>query len=1306
MNPKTINMKKNLLLFLSLVFFLGNIFQSKAQTTSIAQFWSMQLLKSIRKDFARPPVHARNLYHISIAMHDAWAVYSPNAETYFLGKNVNGFTAAFLGVPPPADIEAARKMAISYAAYRLIKHRFALAPGLAVITANINHQMDSLGYDINYTAIDYANGNPAALGNYIANRIIAYGYQDGSNEINNYAYQYYQPVNPKILVEQPGNPSMINPNRWQAISLSVAIDQSGNLLTSDPPHLGPEWGNVKPFCMTPSDVTTHVRDGNTYKVYHDQGDPAYIDTTNGGGLDDFYRWNFSLVSVWQSHLDTTDGVMWDISPASQGNVNTLPNTWTDYQNFYDYFNGGDPGVGHAVNPVTGLPYTPQMVKRGDYARVLAEFWADGLDSETPPGHWFEIYNHVSDNPLFIKKWAGQGPVLDDLEYDVKAYLTLGGSMHDAAISAWSHKGWYDYVRPVSAIRYMADHGQSSDSLLPNYSKKGIPLVPGFIELVQAGDSLAGAANEHVGKIKLYTWKGPGYISNPLTDMAGVGWILAENWWPYQRPTFVTPPFAGYISGHSTFSRTAAEVMTAITGDAFFPGGMSNFVAPQNEFLKFEEGPTQDIILQWATYRDASDQCSLSRIWGGIHPPMDDISGRKIGIELGAEAFTLANNLFTSQRPNVSAVSPSLNVVSTANIGDTISISVTYSELMDTLINPTTTFLNSYHPLINSLSLINSGWENQTTFKLYYLISAYSETINNVTIQFKDAKNLAGKTQNPYISLQPFRIDKNNPLVSLCTLNTTLINDNSVANSLIIDIKYNELCDINSMPSIQFISSANLTNTLTLNATQSMWLNDTIYRAVYDVLDNNEIIDSIGIIILNAADLANNNQVIYNDSVLFKIDTRNPVLVNVTLNDNLLTVNDIGSQALEINLTFDKAMETSIIPSINFTTPTLLGSTLTLNSINTFWIDSLNCKLSFNLQNVIEENFNIGITINDLKDQSGNSPSVLQIDSLFSIDTKRPIATLYAPSAVIIADASVGTGGFYVDITYSEKMNTNQLPVVELLNNGVILNDAAYSIFTSSWLNDTTFHALFNVIDNNIEISDLSLEINFGQDFSGNGQTIVTASDWIDFDTKNPSLSVLSANTYVVDASSSNFQLIAIFDEAIDASTTPIFNFVASQNIGSIITVNSGSSNWLNSFTYKSVYDVQTITFNEPNIDIETQQVFDLAGNPVVPMVYNDYFDIFYDPLQVNALKDKNKSFIYPNPNEGNGILNFVLEDGSEVISNLLVYSSDGKLVYNESISNVNNGVQSINLPNLTAGIYFIIAQTNKSQKEWKLIVKK
>ena len=141
------------------------------------------------------------------------------------------------------------------------------------------------------------------------------------------------------------------------------------------------------------------------------------------------------------------------------------------------------------------------------------------------------------------------------------------------------------------------------------------------------------------------WQGPDFIEDPNADVAGVQWILAEDWWPYQRPTFVTPPFAGYVSGHSTYSRAAAEVLTAITGDPFFPGGMSEFEISKDEFLVFEDGPSVDMTLQWATYRDAADQCGLSRIWGGLHPPADDIPGRLIGIEVGEDAFRFAKELF-------------------------------------------------------------------------------------------------------------------------------------------------------------------------------------------------------------------------------------------------------------------------------------------------------------------------------------------------------------------------------------------------------------------------------------------------------------------------------------------------------------------------------------------------------------------------------------------------------------------------------------------------------------------------------------
>jgi hypothetical protein len=40
---------------------------------SVARMWNEVLLEGIRNDFARPTVHARNLWHSSAAMYDAWA---------------------------------------------------------------------------------------------------------------------------------------------------------------------------------------------------------------------------------------------------------------------------------------------------------------------------------------------------------------------------------------------------------------------------------------------------------------------------------------------------------------------------------------------------------------------------------------------------------------------------------------------------------------------------------------------------------------------------------------------------------------------------------------------------------------------------------------------------------------------------------------------------------------------------------------------------------------------------------------------------------------------------------------------------------------------------------------------------------------------------------------------------------------------------------------------------------------------------------------------------------------------------------
>ncbi len=626
--------------------------QANAQKHSVAHKWSEVLLQAIREDFARPTVHARNLFHTSIVMYDAWVIFDTTntAKTYLLGNTLNNFECDFdksIATDPNLDdLQAAREMAISYAAFRLLRHRFRNSPGRLNSLPRFDSLMIAFGYDRNFGSTFYANGNPAAIGNYIAKCMIDYGLQDGANESGSYRNTFYQPVNEPFSPFLPGNPEIDDPNRWQPLLLNISVDQSGNPLPSgETIALSPEWGITLPFSLSPLELNIYERDGDEYYVYKDPGSPPYMNFDEPDSLSNPYRWGNELVLVWSSHLDPADGVMIDISPGAFGNNKQLPPTIKDYEIYYDFYEGGDIGRGHELNPSTGEPYEPNIVPRGDYTRVLAEFWADGPDSETPPGHWFSILNYVNDHELFEKRYRGEGEILDDLEWDVKAYFLMGGAMHDCAVAAWGLKGWYDYIRPVSAIRMMADRGQCTDANKISYDAFGIDLIEGYIELVEEGDDMAGNNNEDVGKIKVKTWKGPDYIDEPETDKAGVDWILAENWWPYQRPSFVTPPFAGYVSGHSTFSRAAAEVLTILTGDAYFPGGMGEFAVKKNEFLVFEEGPSVDFTLQWATYRDASDQTSLSRIWGGIHPPADDIPGRLIGEEIGTEVFDFAEQFF-------------------------------------------------------------------------------------------------------------------------------------------------------------------------------------------------------------------------------------------------------------------------------------------------------------------------------------------------------------------------------------------------------------------------------------------------------------------------------------------------------------------------------------------------------------------------------------------------------------------------------------------------------------------------------------
>ena len=576
-----------------------------ADSASVARQWNEAALDAVRRDLPNPTVHARNLFHLSVAMWDAWAAYDEMATGYLLDETAVA-----------DDVDEARDEAISYAAYRVLEERYLTAAGASDSIPAFDALMASACYSVDVTTTQ--GTSPAAVGNRVAAAVLEASRDDGALEADGYVDSGYAPVNEPLVVDEPGT-DMVDPNRWQPLQIEQMVAQNGIPVTDGVQQfISPHWGHVDGFALPDAGV-----DG----LPMDPGPPPLLHDEAAGTA--FARDAVEVIA-FSAVLDPADRVVIDASPASMG-ANPLGT--------YD-------GTGHEVNPVTGLPYEPNPVLRADFARALAEFWADGPRSETPPGHWNTLANEVSDRLDPQLRIGGVGPVVDRLHWDVALYLALNGATHDAAVAAWGAKGFYDYARPISMIRYLGGLGQSSDPDGPAYHPSGLPLRDGLVEVVTHETTAAGERHEglrgHEGEVAVWAWMGR--PDDPESAVGGVGWIRAVEWVPYQMPTFVTPSFAGYVSGHSAFSRAAANVLGAITGSPYFPGGLGEWTI-EADSLEFEAGPGDDVVLQWATYADAADQAGLSRLYGGIHVRSDDLAGRLIGDACGRAAWHKAQQYY-------------------------------------------------------------------------------------------------------------------------------------------------------------------------------------------------------------------------------------------------------------------------------------------------------------------------------------------------------------------------------------------------------------------------------------------------------------------------------------------------------------------------------------------------------------------------------------------------------------------------------------------------------------------------------------
>jgi len=197
----------------------------------------------------------------------------------------------------------------------------------------------------------------------------------------------------------------------------------------------------------------------------------------------------------------------------------------------------------------------------DTAKVIAEYWADGPASATPPGHWNIFAQEISHR---------DGHTIDD---DVKMFFILGNALMDSSIAVWDCKRATDSIRPVSAIRFL------------------------------------------FGGKPIRAWAGP-----------GMGTQLIDG--EYFQSYIATPPFASYLSGHSTFSASATQVLQRFTGSDNF--GASFTALPGSSTVEPGVTPAQSVTLSWATFTEAADQAGVSRRYGGIHFKADDLVGRQTG----------------------------------------------------------------------------------------------------------------------------------------------------------------------------------------------------------------------------------------------------------------------------------------------------------------------------------------------------------------------------------------------------------------------------------------------------------------------------------------------------------------------------------------------------------------------------------------------------------------------------------------------------------------------------------------------------
>ena len=339
---------------------------------SVARVWDEQTLQLIREVVPAPTVHARNLFHISAAMWDAWAAYDPDRRRLLRDREAHG----------AATWTAARDEAISYAAYRVLSARYGTASGRrgAGSRRSSPRRMDQpvLPGPISTTT---DGDSPAAVGNRIAAAVIAFGLDDGVERGERLRGARLQAGQRPARGHRARHDHERSRTAGSRSQLDSMISQNGIPIPgTGPAGVGPHWGHVD-VVRAAAVGATACRSTRARR----RGSATRRPTR---------RTRTRRVEVIRdsSALDAERRVTIDISPAAR---------WQQHA-----------GHQRRHGPRRQPGHRP-AVRAGRREAGRLRPGPDGVlgrrpKSETPPGHWNVIANTVADEPGPSLQIGGKG----------------------------------------------------------------------------------------------------------------------------------------------------------------------------------------------------------------------------------------------------------------------------------------------------------------------------------------------------------------------------------------------------------------------------------------------------------------------------------------------------------------------------------------------------------------------------------------------------------------------------------------------------------------------------------------------------------------------------------------------------------------------------------------------------------------------------------------------------------------------------------------------------------------------------------